>query len=788
MPVLAPVLPICSLATPETDRKLTNLSFCSFFYSLKCSNRPDGSQVLKVESPAQVPPSSPSVRPLSHLAASTIESSDSHKARNVQNPAVTVRFPFQAGTTNATMALGICDNSYTGVITIFEVFRHSSVQDDSLHILLPDCFYATAYAPTLSEISLYGMIIRGNLTFPDPMDRLMKSINAGATTTISFNNSILVPYSASESTEYAPDWINIFNNFPLLIRLALKSSRIIGSLPSSIPSTLRYFDVSYNPISGLIPPTFFANVVSASSYSFSAFSTNLSGTIPPSLLAPFLNVQSSQIYIFLGNNPGISGALPSTLLNVSASTVTITLDLSESSITGNLPNDLWGLPITMLRLGMLYLNFSSTGLTGTIPTSWINQYHFQDLNTLDIRMKDCLVSGSLNRALIPRAVSGMKNYVLTLTNNPLQASIDPSLFNAVLDQSIYSSISSLWTFNLQNASITGALALSTPPPSSTNLPLIALNASSNSISSFSASVNASKAIKYLDLSYNRAMIGSVDNLFSPFSAPMTILDVRSTLLSGIMPSMTLVDTSSLQQLYMDGISTDFCSGSNRTSAWGPALTNCSLLSTSASNCASQYPSICAISVLPPSTPSPVGCPGTPPTPEFVCVNGVWTFTGTITAPTIVITPGTSEVIVIGNVTSGTVVLQGTGSSITVTGCFTNLSVVTIQLTPEDLKKLGSHSVIELLRSDGNCSDYSTVAVGTAVSGSSCRTVKVDKATTSSGSLNGVFSVSSSGCNLWWIILVSVLAALVLIGAIVLLVVLHLRKKHSISSAKSHLNG
>ena len=658
-----------------------------------------------------------------------------------------------------------------------------------VRFLLPDCLFG---ASKLSTFAASNILVVGNSSFPDPLARLATFMNP-------FSDSLLITYSSFVSFDgslpYTPSWLSLFGSFVTLRKLTIQSCGISGSLPSKLPAYLSSFNVASNSISGTIPPDLFDNytpIESSSfvSYSWSFASNNLSGTIPPSLVSS-LPANSGLSLVLTGNR--ITGTIPKAFLNLThASTIgLVSLNFGSNSIVDALPEDLWGLPLSMPVLSSLTISTMSSQLPGTIPSSWLSQYSFPQLINLRLDMSGCQLYGSIPAGLLPVSSQLLQTVDIYLSHNQFYAPIAPDFLPAALEISYTPSQQSTVVIDMMNSHITGSLVLPTPRANLSHPAAISLSLSLNSLSNFSSSVNTSKYLSRLDVSNNTALRGSIDNLITLSTSLLSSLNVGNTLLSGLMPFMALSQGIGPKTLVMDGVAVDFCGGSNRTQWNSSSLTTCSLLRTSAYWCQSSYPASCKFSeppTIPTATPTLAECPGTPPSVEFVCINGVWTSAGTVTTPTLVISPGTSEVIVNGNVTSGTVVLQGTGSSITVTGCFTNLSVVTIQLTPEDLKKLGSHSVIELLRSDGNCSDYSTVAVGTTVSGSSCRTVKVDKATTSNGSLSGVFSVSSSGCNLWWIILVSVLAVLVIGGMIALIVILHVRKQNSISKAKSTLNG
>jgi hypothetical protein len=126
--------------------------------------------------------------------------------------------------------------------------------------------------------------------------------------------------------------------------------------------------------------------------------------------------------------------------------------------------------------------------------------------------------------------------------------------------------------------------------------------------------------------------------------------------------------------------------------------------------------------------------------------------------------------------SGTVVLSGLGSSITIEGgCASINGGVEVQLTPEELEEIskesGSSRQVELIYQSSSCPSLA-VSVSASKNGKSCR--KVDSTSTSNqedGSkttLVALFKVTSSGCNVKWIILGCVLGGVLLLVLIFLL--------------------
>jgi hypothetical protein len=198
--------------------------------------------------------------------------------------------------------------------------------------------------------------------------------------------------------------------------------------------------------------------------------------------------------------------------------------------------------------------------------------------------------------------------------------------------------------------------------------------------------------------------------------------------------------------------------------------------------------------IPPFTPLPSGsCTGNPPTAEFVCVGGIWTFFGTFVignpegGPTILTISGPT--IIEGNFTvtsGGTLIFAPTGLGATsepllkVSGCFQSENPLEVQLAEEDWerekKKLDGKTLY--LLETGPCSSSVAAPVILVKSPKDCR--KLTSTTQSQDMGNGrtgytvLFNVKNS-CNTWWIVVLSVLGALGIISLVAVAVWLRWRK-------------
>ena len=666
-----------------------------------------------------------------------------------------------------------------------------------LPFLIPDCFYNYG---SVTFVTMGNVILAGNATFPDPLDRLATAMKTSTTTWISFSNSYFQTYNTWSATYAVPNWTQFFATYPIITTLTMQNCSLSGSIMPRLPKTLTSLYLSQNSLTGSIPATMFENYAGTtiSQSMFYSFGTNqLSGSIPSGLLTSI--AAGSHFYLYINSN-NLTGTIPSDLFAFTqASTITgITVNFGLNSFIDSLPSDLWGFPAaTTNSLRRLDLTFTlDTGLTGTIPSKWLSQYSFPAMTDIALQMSRCALSGNLHSGLVPASAPLLANYALTLTNNPMTGSITSGLLPAVLALPLNASVTSKFTFTLTSARLTGALVLPSPPTSSTNFPRIALYLTLNSLTAFSAEVNTSKYLTYLDVSSNRALRGYVDNLFSSTSSLMTYLNLGNTMISGTLPDMSQMKTSALVSITMTSTLVEFCGNPNAT-AWAPtALTSCVLSNTTAYYCSSLYPAVCSLSdptpfspappfALPPIDAEPIDPPvpvasapvptpiaptcsnATKPGDQFYCNNGVWTSNTTVTTPVLNIPSGASETIIIGDLESSSIVFNGLGSTLTIEGCASNLTSITLTLTPDDLK--GSKQIVQqlIILANSNCSndDLTDIVVSFSVSGSTCRKVKPSKSV-SNGSLSGIFTIDSSSCNTWWIVLVSVICGVIVLGIVI----------------------
>jgi hypothetical protein len=193
-----------------------------------------------------------------------------------------------------------------------------------------------------------------------------------------------------------------------------------------------------------------------------------------------------------------------------------------------------------------------------------------------------------------------------------------------------------------------------------------------------------------------------------------------------------------------------------------------------------------------------GCVGSPPTPQFWCIDGVWAVRGDVTIGPGTSTPSivtiTGPVYIDGNLTlapGGAIEVHPDPGSITsnpggrpylnVSGCLVLDGEVTLVIDPATWRTIKTKlDGRQVFLAESSCSMLSSSKPQPVTSPKDCRKLKSDLESKDQGNgrfgLVSTFTVDSSRCSRWWIILVSVLGAAAILAIIGLLTWTYIRKR------------
>ena len=579
------------------------------------------------------------------------------------------------------------------------------------------------------------------------------------------------------------------------ISLLLGSNELSGSLPPNLLSPLNTAKsttfvllLSGNKLSGAIPQGWIPEGMIDDELGISTFSldlsrNSLSGPIPDLLFDPLSNLYSLTFYA--GSNQ-LSGTLPSRLLNNSwADTSSLILDLSFNQIVGTIPDDFFSNSLTETSSNGLQnsnvISLANNHLTGTFPKSFYCSQRtgscmLSRSTYLDVSNND--LSGTIPFSLVNSStIAPGGSVTITLDSNGFTGHFPEWIANSL------SGPSASLTISAKNNSFIGDA-----PITCNGLSSVSYDASLNLLNGTipEGGIEDCPTLT-LHISGNFGLKGIIPPAL--FNRSFLTLTAANTSLSGPIPTNLEISNGFID---LRSTAIDFCSA-----PWShPNIPNlapymCLLDDTAAAcDCPRQYPGCSLVcrsggSNPPPSPPGethgPLSCDlKTRPSAEFVCIGGVWT-APFVTTPILTIPSGAGTVVVDGNVTSTSIVINGTGSQIVIRGCAANLTMVTVTLTQEQLKQLGSSKTLQNLVTFSNASACDTnlngLALDTQVS-HGCRKVRTEKVISSDGNTFGAyFTVDASGCNTWWIVLVSVVCGVIILGIAVAIVSVVIWRHH-----------
>ena len=654
-------------------------------------------------------------------------------------------------------------------------------------LTMPSCIYDIL--GTVNSFVATKLIVKGNSTHPDPLT-LIGPIFSGS---LSLFRTISVDFRGADGISLAQvDWTNFVSNYmPTLEMWNMGTTNFVGTLPSSLPISCTDFEMTYTSFTGTIPSTMLP--VGTSSMYLSVQHANLSGDFPNGF---FANVGYNAALTVIFNYNQMSGSIPSNSLAGAnmASLQSFTLNLQQNpGLTGTIPTDLWGLPTPCAATTML-IDVGYTGMKAFSKT-FLSTYSFPNLVSFTFRTRYSAIKGDLPSRIMPLSAPKLSSYTFLNDGNVMGGTVPTAFIGNIASWTGGASPYTFLTLWLQYNQLTGIITFPAAPAQTlgsgpyTTMKFAGQN---NNFTYMNIQPTANRYLTDIEIGYSPGSRGTLDNVFSfptDFSF-MGVVDFTNCSISGTMPDLNTKNTTNIGWLALSNTQIDFCSNTSRSPWTGSSkLSTCLLNGTNAYLCPELYPN-CDTSAPPPSAPtstpsSPPSClNSTKPSADFVCVDGIWINFDSFTTPTLVITTSstsgssssgsTSQVLVLGNVTSSRIAYQHLGTQLVVGGCADNVSSITVELSEGDLKLIsdsgGDYNQLLLSTQGSNCSDLSNVTLSTTTSKPICSSV-ASSTESGNGQLFALFSVTDASCtptkgHKAWIIVVPAVC-----GGVLLIVIL-----------------
>jgi hypothetical protein len=183
------------------------------------------------------------------------------------------------------------------------------------------------------------------------------------------------------------------------------------------------------------------------------------------------------------------------------------------------------------------------------------------------------------------------------------------------------------------------------------------------------------------------------------------------------------------------------------------------------------------------------CPGSPPSSQFSCENGVWVAEGSVEVDSDLIIPAGASLHVNGNFASRAAVnMRGQTSTIVASGCISfSASGVTLELD-EVPKSSGARDSPVAIQNSSCVSSLLETPVDVRTPSSCAKTsVSTEKEGIPPSQLSVVFNVSRSPCNTQWIIMGSIFAFVAVLAIVVALVLVFTYNKTCRQAARPFAN-
>ena len=257
-------------------------------------------------------------------------------------------------------------------------------------------------------------------------------------------------------------WNEIFASLPNLQQLELLLSRVPASLPSSLPASLNYLDLTACGITGTIPSTFFPasnperwNILLSDNqitgalpatllnplqgndnlieFTLALSDNQLSGSLPSGLFNPLVGKNLDRFSVQLQNNLELSGSLPSNLFPASTwASSSFSLLMDNTNISGPIPEEFFaGIP----PIDELAFSASHTQITGPLP-DYLFGPNWKPNRSLHIDLSNSKLTGTIPPGFISGHMTSNQSVAymyVNLRDNDLEGTIPQNLLWNELD-------------------------------------------------------------------------------------------------------------------------------------------------------------------------------------------------------------------------------------------------------------------------------------------------------------------------------------------------------------------
>lgn len=581
------------------------------------------------------------------------------------------------------------------------------------------------------------------------------------------------------------------------LALYLNSNALAGSIPSSllhimhnISETSITLDLSRNLLNGAIPETLTHDLGNVRSLRLD-FSHNAFNSVFPSSLLVSTKLSNATTIMLDMSACGLNGTLPQDIFGNWSRLASLSFDVSHNQLTGLIPPSLLA-PSSSHSIASTSIDLSFNQFSGSLPLSAFEVLNVSKTSTLYFAANDNKLSGDLPSIMFSE-YSSPRNIDLSfnLQNNPLDGSIPASFLESINPSSALecpssdecSSSSELWftiSLDISGTNLTDSLVIPDLSSRRDLQPLgLWIDASAGHFHQMIIHPNSYRYLTSLNVGGNSEMSGTLPmSLFLPNST-LSSLTANSSGLQGVLPDLGQLQPTKLTKLDLDSTNgIDFCA--EPRSSWSSSDVSCRLSNTNSYLCSKLYPSTCRITA--PPTLAPVDVPqnvpvpvqsvtpsicsaSTQPAPDFVCIDGTWTTYNHISEKVFSVPAGAFETDINANLSSYRVIFGSIGSSLNIRDSVDGLFHIKIMMTQSDLSTIWNTITQKVVTYGSNSTDLSYVQITAHLDKSSCKNLLVSTVH-GDGMISARIKVDDSRCQVWWKALICVIIGLLLIAGVI----------------------